>query len=494
MLRTPDQYVRSLQARSLVLYVDGERVADPTVHPRVRPAINAVAATYALAHDPRTRELATAQSELTGARVNRFTHLFAQPEDLRRKLELQRVLGRLTGTCFQRCVGMDGINSLFIATFEAGGEHHERFVRWLRQVQRDDEVIDGAMTDPKGNRNQRPPQQPEHYLRVVERRPDGLVLRGAKIHQTGAANSHQILVMPGMAMRPGEEDFAVAAAMPVDAPGVTMVLGRQPSDERKGGPDAGNALYGGQEVVILFDDVLVPWERVFLDGQLPACTTLVEAFAGFHRASYGGCKPGNLDVLIGAAALLADEHGVRRASHVRDKLVEMAHLGETIHGLGLGASSKATRHESGVHQVDPLLANVCKHHVTRLPYEVVRLAEDIAGGLMATMPSLADLEHPEIGPALRTVVGSDERARALRLVEYMSYGAGSVPLRIECMHGAGSPQAQRIVLERRIDWARRVDAARRLAGLPAREGDDADDRRLDHQIAAAGQPEAAATK
>src|SRR5690606_7080988 len=202
------------------------------------------------------------------------------------------------------------------------------------------------------------------------------------------------------------------------------------------------------EVVVLFDDVLVPWERVFLDGELGPCATLVEAFAGFHRASYGGCKPGNLDVLIGAASLLARLHGVERASHVRDKLVEMTHLTETVHGLGLGASGKSTRHASGVWQVDPVLANVCKHNVTRLPYEVVRLAEDLAGGAMATLPSLADLEHPEIGDALRAVAGSDARARALRLVEYMSYGAGSVPLRIECMHGAGSPQAQRIVLER----------------------------------------------
>lgn len=482
--------MRSLRDRDLRLFVDGERVADPTTHPRVRPAINAVAATYALAHDPRHRDLATAHSELTGERINRFTHLFAEPEDLRRKLELQRVLGRLTGTCFQRCVGMDGLNSLFIATHEAGPEPHARFVAWLTRAQRDDLVIDGAMTDPKGDRSKRPGEQPEHYLRIVERRDDGVVLRGAKIHQTGAANSHQILVMPGTALRPGEEDFAVAAAMPADAPGITMILGRQPSDERRGGPDAGNHRYGGQEVVILFEDVFVPWERVFLDGQrdghLSACATLVDAFAGFHRASYGGCKPGNLDVLIGAATLLADEHGVRRASHVRDKLVEMAHLSETIHGLGLGASTKATRHPSGVHQVDPVLANVCKHHVTRLPYEVVRLAEDLAGGLMATMPSLAELDHPEYGPALRTVVGSDERAQALRLVESMSYGACSVPLRIECMHGAGSPQAQRIVLERRIDWDARVAAARRLAGLPARGGEDEGDRRLDDAIATAG--------
>jgi 4-hydroxybutyryl-CoA dehydratase / vinylacetyl-CoA-Delta-isomerase len=189
---------------------------------------------------------------------------------------------------------------------------------------------------------------------------------------------------------------------------------------------------------------------------------------------------------VGAARLLAKEHGVLGASHVRDKLVEMAHLTETIHGLGLGASAKSTRHACGVWQVDPVLANVCKHNVTRLPYEVVRLAEDLAGGLLGTMPSLADLEHPELGAALRGVVGSDARARTLRLVEWMSYGAGSVPLRLECMHGAGSPQAQRIVLERAIDWEQKVTAARRLAGLPAGAGEAGEDRRVDAEIEAAG--------
>ncbi|MGB1013323.1 MAG: 4-hydroxyphenylacetate 3-hydroxylase N-terminal domain-containing protein, partial [Nannocystaceae bacterium] len=382
-----------------------------------------------------------------------------------RKVELQRVLGRLTGTCFQRCVGMDGLNSLFLATWEAGREAHARFVAWLAGVQRRDEVICGAMTDAKGDRRKRPPAQPDQFLRIVERRADGIVLRGAKLHQTGAANSHQILVMPGMALREGEEDFAVAAALPADAPGVTMILGRQPSDGRKGGPDAGNATYGGQEVVVLFEDVFVPNERVFLNGELNACATLVDAFSGYHRASYGGCKPGNLDVLIGASRLLAGEHGVLGASHVRDKLVEMAHLTETVHGVGLAASARSTQHPAGLWQVDPILANVCKHNVTRIPYEIVRLAEDLAGGLMATMPSLADLDHPDIGPQLRTIVGTESRGRLLRLIEWMTYGSGSVPLRIECMHGAGSPQAQRIVLERGIDWEAKMQQARRLAGL-----------------------------
>ena len=464
-MRTESEYLDSLRARKLVVYLDGVKLLDPVDHPRVRPSINAIAATYALAHDAEHRALAVAHSDVFDAEVNRFTHLFREPADLIRKIELQRVLGRMTGTCFQRCVGMDGINALFIATWEAGPDAHARFVRWLAGVQRRDEVINGAMTDAKGDRKKRPAAQPDQFLRVVSRSAEGVVIRGAKLHQTGAANAHQILVMPGQGLRAGEEDFAIACALPVDAEGVSMVIGRQPSDERRGGPDAGNAQYGGQECIVFFDDVFVPRERVFLDGELGAVGTLVEAFAGYHRASYGGCKPGNLDVLIGASAVLTKAHGVRDAAHVRDKLIEMAHLTETLHAVGLAASTKSTRHDAGVWQVDAILANVCKHHVTKIPYEIVRLAEDLAGGLVATLPSLGDLDHPELGAKLRQAVGSDERVKTLRLVESMAYGALSAPLRIECMHGAGSPQAQRVVIERNYDWESRMSLARRLAGL-----------------------------
>jgi 4-hydroxybutyryl-CoA dehydratase / vinylacetyl-CoA-Delta-isomerase len=464
-MRTDTEYIDSLRARNIVLYVDGERIAEPVEHPLVRPSIDTLAMTFAMAHREETKSLATAWSELIGARVNRFTHLFTEVEDLVAKVKLQRVLGRATGTCFQRCVGMDALNAMFIATHEAGPHAHARFIDWLAGVQQRDDVICGAMTDAKGNRRLRPPAQPDAFLHVAERRPGGVVLRGAKLHQTGAANSHWVLVMPGQGLRDGEEDFAIAAALPVDAPGLTMVLGRQPSDHRKSTPDAGNIRYSGQECVLLFDDVFVPQEHIFLDGDIAPSATLLHAFAGFHRASYGGCKPGNLDVLTGAVAALTEETGVRTASHVRSKLVEMVGMAETIHGLGLAASHQGVRHDSGVFRVDSMLANVCKQAVTRLPYEAGRIAEDLAGGLVATLPELAMLDHPLLGAALRVAVGGKRRAKLLRLVENLTYGSGAVPLRIECMHGAGSPQAQQVVIERLTDWDGRVSQARRLAGI-----------------------------
>jgi 4-hydroxybutyryl-CoA dehydratase/vinylacetyl-CoA-Delta-isomerase len=211
-------------------------------------------------------------------------------------------------------------------------------------------------------------------------------------------------------------------------------------------------------------------DHVFMLGQTAWAAPLVDMFAGYHRQSYGGCKPGNGDVLIGAAALVAKMNGVEKVPHVRDKLVEMTHLNETMHAGGLAASTKCTKTAAGTYMVDPLLANVCKHNVTRFPYEMSRLAEDIAGGLMVTLPSAEDFDHPEYGQLLRTYIAGaqgteEERRRALRLVETMTIGSTAVAFRTESMHGAGSPQAQRMRIEQQGEFEAKMLDARRIAGI-----------------------------
>jgi 4-hydroxybutyryl-CoA dehydratase/vinylacetyl-CoA-Delta-isomerase len=484
-MKTAEEYVASLRKRNVRLFVRGARVDEPVDHPMVAPSVRTVAESYRLAHDPAYRELFTAHSRFIDAPVNRFTHVFETREDLLRKIEMQRVLGRTTGTCFQRCVGMDALNALFNVTFEmdarrSAGEgslrdersYHARFLEYLKHAQREDLILCGAMTDPKGDRRKGPAEQPDAYLRVVERRRDSIVVRGAKMHQTGVVNSHEIIVMPGRSLGPNDADFAVSFAVPVDAKGVTLVYGRQPSDDRRAGceVDQGNAKYGGQEAIVLFDDVEVPMERVFMLGEVDWAGPLVEYFAGYHRQSYGGCKPGNGDVLIGAAALIARLHGTEKASHVRDKLVEMVHLNETMHAGGIACSSRCTKTPAGGVMVDPLLANVCKQNVTRFPYELTRLAEDIAGGLMVTLPAQEDFDDPEIGALLRRYVkaargSADDRVRVLRLVENMTLGPTAVAIRTESMHGAGSPQAQRLRIEAQTDWDEKIGAAARIAGV-----------------------------
>ncbi|MBI2389132.1 MAG: 4-hydroxybutyryl-CoA dehydratase [Deltaproteobacteria bacterium] len=475
-MKTAEDYVASLRKRNLRLFVKGKRVDDPVDHPAVAPSVRTVAESYRLAHDPEHRDVFTAHSRFIDDRVNRFTHIFESQDDLRKKTEMQRVLGRTTGTCFQRCVGMDALNALFNVTFEMDEElataYHPRFLELLRFAQREDLILCGAMTDPKGDRRKAPAEQPDQYLRVVERRAGSIVVRGAKMHQTGVANSHWILVMPGRSLADHEGDFAVSFAVPVDAKGITLVYGRQPSDDRRLGCDIdqGNARYGGQEAVVIFEDVEVPLDHVFMLGETAWANPLVEYFAGHHRASYGGCKPGNGDVLIGAAALIARLNGTERASHVRDKLVEMVHLNETMHAGGLAAGARGHRTPAGTYMVDPLLANVCKHNVTRFPYEMTRLAEDLAGGLLVSMPAAEDLEHPEYGELLKTYVTgargtAEDRVRVLRLIENMTLGATAVAIRTESMHGAGSPQAQRVRMEAQANLDEKVANAARIAGV-----------------------------
>jgi 4-hydroxybutyryl-CoA dehydratase/vinylacetyl-CoA-Delta-isomerase len=180
------------------------------------------------------------------------------------------------------------------------------------------------------------------------------------------------------------------------------------------------------------------------------------------------------DVLIGAAAAIAECNGVEKASHVRDKLVEMTHLNETIYATGIAASSQAAPMKSGVYLSDDMLSNVCKHHVTRLPYEIGRLAQDLAGGLMVTLPSEKDLRHPEVGDIMRKYlkgradIPAEDRIRILRLIENMTLGRNAVGYLTESMHGAGSPQAQRVQIARAMQVEFKKRLARSLAGVVTR--------------------------
>ncbi len=479
-LMTGEQYIESIRKMNMCVYMFGERVACPVDDPILRPSLNSVRMTYDLAQMPEYEDLMTAVSPETGERINRFTHIHRSAEDLVKKVKMQRLLGQKTAACFQRCVGMDAFNAVYSTTFEVdkahGTSYHENFKKFMAYVQANDLTVDGAMTDPKGDRSLAPHAQedPDLYLHVVERRPDGIVVRGAKAHQTGVLNSHEVIVMPTQAMREDDADYAVCFAVPMDTPGITMIIGRQSCDTRKregSQMDVGNSEFGGVEALTVFDNVFVPNERIFLNGEYEFAGMLVERFAGYHRQSYGGCKVGVGDVLIGAAAVAADYNGAAKASHIKDKLIEMTHLNETLYCCGIACSSEGHKTASGNYMIDLLLANVCKQNVTRFPYEIVRLAEDIAGGLMVTAPSEADLRSEAVGgyveKYLRGVSGvsTENRLRILRLIENLALGTAAVGYRTESMHGAGSPQAQRIMIARQGNLPMKKELAKALAHI-----------------------------
>lgn len=479
-LMTGEQYIESIRNLNMEIYIFGKRIQNPVDDPILRPSLNSVRMTYDLAQLPEYEDLMTVVSPETGKRINRFTHIHRSSEDLVKKVKMQRLLGQQTAACFQRCVGMDAFNAVYSTTFEIdkkyGTSYFENFKKFMLYSQENDLTVDGAMTDPKGDRALAPHAQkdPDLYLHIVERRPDGIVVRGAKAHQTGVINSHEIIVMPTIALSPDDKDYAVSFAVPMDTKGLFMIVGRQSCDTRKlenTQMDVGNSEFGGVEALTIFDNVFVPNDRIFLNGETEFAGVLVERFAGYHRQSYGGCKVGVGDVLIGAAAVAADFNGAAKASHVKDKLIEMTHLNETLYCCGIACSSEGSPTESGNYIIDLLLANVCKQNVTRFPYEIVRLAEDIAGGLMVTAPSEVDFRDAKLGPYvdkyLRGVdaVSTENRLRILRLIENLCLGTAAVGYRTESMHGAGSPQAQRIMIARQGNLGMKRKLAKKLAHI-----------------------------
>jgi len=491
-LKTAKEYIDSLRELGTRVYMFGEKVDNWVDHPLIRPSINCIAMTYALAHDERYKDLMTTTSSLTGRTINRFCHVHQSPEDLVKKVKMLRLIGQKTASCFQRCVGMDAFNAVFSTTYEVdekyGTNYHENFKKFLIMIQDEDLVVDGAMTDPKGDRSLPPHLQPDPdlFLRVVERREDGIVVRGAKAHQTGSINSHWHLFMPTIAMGEKDKDYALSFACPSNAEGIYMIYGRQSCDTRKledGCIDTGNNKFGGQEALVVLDNVFIPNEYIFLNGEYDFSGALVERFAGYHRQSYGGCKVGVGDVLIGAAALAAEYNGVEKASAVKDKLIEMTHLNETLYSCGIACSCEGCPTKAGNYQIDMLLANVCKQNVTRYPYEIARLAEDIAGGLMVTMPSEKDFKSDTVVGAngetiadicnkyfaTREGVKTEDRQRILRFLENICLGSSAVGYRTESLHGAGSPQAQRIMIARQGNIQSKKELAKVIAGIPTKE-------------------------
>ena len=471
------EYMESLQKMNTQVFYMGESIEDVTLHPMTAPHVRSAAMTYELAQNPLNEDLMVVTSHLTGKKINRFTHIHQSTDDLVKKVKMLRMIAQNTGTCFQRCVGMDAMNATYITTYaideKNGTNYHERFKEWLKYIQENDYMVAGAMTDVKGDRSKKPSEQkdPDLFTHVVEKREDGIVICGAKAHMTGIVNSHEMLILPTTALMPGDEDYAIACAIPVDAEGITHIFGRQSNDQRRlqGDLDTGNAdfaIVGGEALTIL-DHVFVPWERVFMCGEIEFAQDYVAKFAAYHRQNYGACKVGNSDILIGATALMADMNGAAKGSHVKDKIIEMVHLAESMYCCSLACSYEGHQTPAGSYFVDTLLANEVKLNVTRNIYEIARLAHDIAGGFIATLPHEWDIKNEKTGPLIEKYFAANpkystmDRIKLARLIENMSGGTALV----ESMHGAGSPQAMRIMIYREANVQNKINLAKKIAKI-----------------------------
>jgi 4-hydroxybutyryl-CoA dehydratase / vinylacetyl-CoA-Delta-isomerase len=474
-LKTKDAYIESLRRLKPTVYMFGEKIENPVDNPRIFAGISATGATYELAEKEEYRDMVLTRSPFTGEMVNRYTLPAQSIEDLVMRVKLNRILGGYTGTCFQRCTGLDCLGTLSIVTYNAdqknGTQYYPRFIDFLKYMQANDLTGNAGVTDVKGDRSLSPIEQEDKdlYLRVVDKTREGIIVRGAKAHQTGSLSSHEIIVMPTRALRKGEEDYAVAFAMPSDTKGVIHVVGRNSLDRRElEGFDCGNIRYSKYCPTVIFNDVLVPWERVFLCGEVEFAGELVNRFSAYHRQSHGGCKSGKIDAMIGAAQVISEYSGTNKMSHIREKTVDMIYRAETLYGCCLAASYEGKREASGTYFVNPVLANASKIHEGKEMAEVGRLLVDIAGGFVADLPSDRDFQNPEIGSLLQKYlkgVGSvptQSRIKMLRLIEKLVMESADT---ISDIHGGGSPAAHRVTILREFGIESKKTSAKRLAGI-----------------------------
>ena len=485
-MRTKEQYFKDLNKMKKNIYYKGKLVGRDI--DEMTQGKNLMAVTFDAAADPETIDLCTAKSHITGETINRFCHVHQSTEDLHKKQDMTRVLTRKVGFCISRCMGIDGINAVNVVSYEADKankgktKYHENFLKWLENFQKNDLVAACAQTDVKGERLKRPCEQtdPDAYLHVVERKSDGIVVRGCKVHITQASLADEIIVVPTRALGSKETDYAVAFAVPGDHEGVKHVInphGMRKRDHFKRGFDT-----GAVDSYVIFDDVFVPWERVFLCGEHMMGGMCALLFALFHRHSYSGCKPAFGDMLIGLVSLAAEVNGIDKTPHFRKKLADLIKVAELGYAAGFTASDlgKPEVYIPGMGQVpfgpgsyipNSIYANVGRCLTGESMFHESEILCDIAGGMPATFPMEDDLVNDEIRPLLEKYINRnfsipiEEQIRMWLYYVDVSCSTHAAFFHFGGYHGGGSPTMEQIAITSQYDIELRKELVRKLAGM-----------------------------
>ncbi len=475
-MKTGEEYLKKIYDMKPNVIINGESVKRDD--PRLQGTAKTMALTMDKLNDPELKDLLVVESAEHGT-INRYTHIHQSVDDLLKKQELTRKICRISGGCIFRCMGIDAMNALSIITHRAeamtGQPYNQRFLESLKYWQENDIVGCCAQTDVKGDRALRPHEQadPDLYLRVIEHRDDGIVVRGAKNHITAAAVAEEIIVTPTRMLTAEEDEYAVAFAIPGDWDGVKLVT-RASSHKRENYSCPAGEM-GDVENFIIFDDVFIPNERVFLGGgkgehAFGGWTALL--FALFHRHSYTGCKPASSEIILGFSALVSEYSGIEDKKHVQSKLADLISVSELVYAAGIAAAYNATKDDSGTMIPDPVFCNVGRKHAGKNYYHELEILADLAGGLPATLPHEADFYDETIGPFLQKYikrkegVPSEDIYKLYRTLSDMLCSSIGGVSAVAGLHGGGSPQMEDVAILKGYDIELRKKIAKYLSGIP----------------------------
>jgi 4-hydroxybutyryl-CoA dehydratase/vinylacetyl-CoA-Delta-isomerase len=473
MLMDAAAYRESLRAYSPRVFINGQRVESVADEPLLAPGIAGVGVTYDFAHKPEHVALMTARQGTSGKTVNRMLHIDETSTDLLYKLEAVRLVCKVSG-CAQRYLTHDAFNGLFQATKRTddahGTDYHHRFLSYLHQVQDKDLTLGIAMTDAKGDRSKRPGQQanPDVYVHIKERRPDGIVIRGTKAIVTGAPYMHEFLVMPCRTHAKDDADFAVCCAVPVDAPGVTIVA--RPAGRPGEAAAKFSAKYGQSTGVVIFDDVFVPHDRVFLAGEYAEGGFLTTSYATHHRHSCIGARAGFGDLLIGAGALMIEANGLdpERHGHIREQMVDLITITEGFYACGVASSVYCTKDPAGSVMPDAVFSNIGKLLLATKIYDMHKIAHYVSGGLIVALPAPDEDHNPETAASLTAVLGGrpdipmEQRMEVARFIEDLTVSHQGGWYSLISLHGGGSPEAMKREIWRNYPVMEKVELVESL--------------------------------
>ncbi len=475
--KTPEQYLEDMRRLKRTVYVYGEKAENYVDHPVLRPPINCVAKTYEAAITPELESVMVAKSHVSGKKTSIFNITYHSKEDLIQRCRVQRLMPRLTGYCSYRCLGSTLLSAIYDLTYEIDERHHteyhKRFVEYLKYIQDNDLSISESMTDVKGDRSKRPSEQadPDLHVRIVERKKDGVVIRGAKAHQSGAVASHEHIVVPTRTLLENEKDWAIVCAVPADAPGVIHIFQGGPEEAKIMMGDGGNPTYGTcSSSLLIFDNVFVPWERVFMCGEYELTGTYIfERYSPIHRIAGSACKGGVFDILAGASQTLMEYNGLKKGiSHLREKLVELMSIGELCYGTGIASAVMAYKAPSGIMIPDPVMGNASKIFAARNIYEAARLTTDMVGGLIATVPSWKDYQNPETGKYLKKYLkGLPEIPveHRIRLFKFLQTSISQSAMCPNVVLGAGTDEIGKIAYMHNVDMEPKKKFAQVVTGI-----------------------------
>ena len=477
-IRTAEEYRQSIQKMKRKAYLGGKKLDNLMQDPTIKTIVEANVKVYELAELPQYRDVMTATSHLTGERISRALHINQNTDDLLKRAEMALLTSQKLGTCNYRCPGCDALNALASVTWEIdkkkGTEYYHRLCNYIKFVQANDLAVSGAMTDTKGDRSKRPLEQdPDAYVHIVEKTPEGIIVNGAKEHQSGSIIADETVVLPGIACRKGEEDYALAFAFTGGAEGVSYISQYTPfTAEREAEENVwylGNPIYGQRETcLIIFDKVFIPWDRVFMCGEIEYTQRCIARFAKMHRMNCGGaCKVGFADLIIGATQLLAEYTGLHRVPHVVAEITNMVKVRETSHACALASAYKGREDPlgSGVWLPDDVYGNVAKLNTCHGFWDIMAWAGDIAGGIAVTMPHEKDLENPETrGYIEKYLKGAAPANKRLRITKFLQHWVAGLH-GVATWQGAGAAQAQMLTLYRLTDFEEKKKLAKELAGI-----------------------------